>query len=380
MNLANGFFYNSVVIAVFNMDNLTAGTVGPVAVETSSNWDSNAVTLTGECNTSGAGGGTPFSVLINVGARFANLKGSALNMFNSAGTQLVVHNLNAPSNSPNQTLVERMDMTSWDTGSFTLNGIAAVPQPIQRANYGSNGLLIGANVESPYVSMLQGTGNAFVIGSVPSGASIGSMTDVADIDAFGRLKSPTYTTFCNSLFTSVCSAPASIDGSVPLNLGGFTSPHRSGLSSAYLQANTGINEELSADPNFSGGIGYFLGVNLSHPLLWAYTLDPVDFSVYEKTFQTPLAPGNLVFQMTHGGGLGQGASARNIAGSCTLSGTNSCNWIFTNANVSPPICVGSPQFIPTSFYSVTSTTTACVATFSSNQTGTFNFVKVGNPN
>ncbi|HEX6546774.1 MAG TPA: hypothetical protein VF023_10740, partial [Bryobacteraceae bacterium] len=230
------------------------------------------------------------------------------------------------------------------------------------------------------VSMLQSTGNAFVIGSIPSGASIGSMTEVAGIDAFGRLKSPTYTTFCNSLFISVCSSPTSIDGSVPLNLGGFTSLHRSGLSSTYMQAKAGINEELSADPNFLGGIGYFLGATRSHPLLWAYTLDPVDFSVYEKTSQTPVAPGNLVFQMTHGGGLGQGASARNIAGSCTLSGTKACKWSFTNANASPPICVGSPQFIPTSFYSVTSATAACVVTFSSNQTGTFNFVKVGNPN
>ena len=380
INLASGFFYNSVLTAIFNMDSLTAGTVGPIAVETSGNWDSNTITLNGEDNTTGTGTGTPYAVQINAGGRFANLKGSALNIFNSSGAQVAVNNLNSPANTPNETLVEHTDTTSWDTGTFSLNGVTTIPQAIQRANYGSHGLLIGNNIESPYVSMFGGTGNAFVIGTVASGGAIGAMTDVSDFDISGRFRSPTYTTFCNAFFSSVCTPPAATDGILPVNLGGFTSSHRAGLSTTYFQANNGINEEMSGDPNFSGGIGHFLGANISHPIIWSYTLDPTDLAVYEKTFRTALVPGNMVFQITHSGGLGQGVVTHNIAGTCVLGGTNSCNWVFTSANASAPICVGSPQFIPSSQYSVTSTTTACVVTFGSNQTGTFSFIKVGNPN
>jgi hypothetical protein len=380
INLASGFFYNSVVVATFNMDTLTPGAVGPVAVETSGNWDSNTVVLNGECNTSGPGTGTPYAVQINSGGRFSNLKGSAVTIFSSSGAQIGVNNLNAPSSVPDQTLVEHTDVTGWDTGTFALNGVATSPQAIQRSSYGSHGLLIGNNIESPYVSMFDAAGNAFVIGTVASGGTIGSMRNVADVDTLGRLRSATYTTLCNGLLSGVCTAPSTTDGVVPVNIGGFTSPHRAGLSTTYMQARAGINEEMSGDPNFLGGIGYFLGTNASHPLIWSSALDSSDFAVYEKSLHTPLAAGNIVFQLTHGGGLGQGSVTRNVAGTCVLSGTNTCMWSFTDANASAPLCVGSPQFVPSALYSVTSTATACVVTFASNQTGTFSFVKVGNPN
>jgi len=380
--LASGYFYNSSLTATCNADNNVAGSVGPICFRSACDWDANQVQLGGEYESSGTGTGQAYRLQVDSGGRFANLSGSALTVYQAGDTQLPDNIAPGASASPNITLVENSAYTSWDTGSYSLDSTKTRPQPIQRANYGSLGLLIGNNIESPYVSMYEATGNKFMIGTVASHKSIGAMTDVADFSIYGDFASPTYTTFCNAFYQQVCDAPATlIDGAAPVKLGGFTSLHRAGLNALYMQSHNGINEQISGDPNYSSGQGTVLGSNVAHPILWGYTLDPTDVAVYEKNFQTPLAAHNLVFQIAHGGALGQGATARNIAGTCTISGSTACSWRFTNEKASTPICVGSPAFNTDSTpWWITSTTTGCTVTTGAPVTGQFNFIVVGDPN
>jgi hypothetical protein len=309
--LASGFMYN---IPQFNLvcneDNNLAGSLGPICIRSSSNWDSNVVHLNGEYQASGSGTGTAYRLQVDSGGRFSNMEGSYLNVFAPGGAQVADNILASAcpvsgSCSPNVSLVQNY-FTSWDTGNFTLSGITTVPHPRQRANYGSLGLLIGNNIESPYVSMFQGSGNKFQVLTVPTGGIIGTNgIDVANINLFGQLFSSSYTTQCNSLFTN-CTAPGSIDGSALLNIGATTSAHRAGFTNSYYLTTTGINESMSGDPNFSGGCGFVEGSNISHSMCWGYNLDPFDFEVYEKpTFQVGLVPGNSVFQIQHGGNIKQ---------------------------------------------------------------------------
>lgn len=221
-----------------------------------------------------------------------------------------------------------------------------------------------------------------MVGVVGTGNNIGQMVDMADVDTFGNLNSAAYNTACNSLFAG-CTAPGAHDGNTAMSVGGYTSAHRTGLTGMYMKGATGINEQIGlGDANFQGGLGSVVNTNVAHPILWAYNLDAVDFEVYEKAFQTPLAASNLVFQMTHGGGLGQGATARNIGGTCSVSGSASCTWAFTNARTSAPLCVGTPQFDigSTNRFWITSNTTSCTVNFSASETGTMTFMVVGNPN
>lgn len=378
-NLASGFFYNSTIRATCNMDNADAGSVGPIAFKSSSNWDNNFVELFGEFQNAGSGTGTPYRLQVDAASRFVNLYGSHLNVLAPGGAQAADNIVPAAVDSPNVSMVAGGQITSWDTGSFALNGIATKPQPIQRGNAGSIGMLFGANLEVPYLSMGQATGAAIPFLTVPSGQPIANGVIVGSMGFAGDFHMGSWIGQCNS-FLSGCTAPGSIDGTVHQELSGFTSAHRSGFSNSYYVTTNGINESTSGDPNFSGGMGFVEGANIAHPIVWAYNLDPIDFGVYEKTFQTPLASGNLVFQITKGGGLGQGAATQNIAGSCSLSTSASCSWSPTNSRANAMKCVGSPEFIPSAFYSVTGNLTSCTVTFSGAQTGTFTFIAVGNPN
>ena len=381
-NLDSGFMYNNKLTAIFNMDSTPAGTNGPIAIRSNGNWDSNFITVNGEAITTGSTGSTTYSGLVTSSGRFANLKGSNLNIFNSSSAQLSFNNQKGATTAQDVTLVEMSQISSWDTGSFTLNTVTTTPEPVQRANYGSVGMLIGNNIESPYVSMFQGTGNQFTVLTVPSGGNIGNNgVDVAHIDTFGNLGSPTYKTYCNSFYSGICIPVATIDGGVPVEVGAMTSAHRSGYNNLYFQSNSGINESMSGDPNFSGGIGYFIGTNLAHPLIWSYTLDPNNLEVFEKAFQTPLTSSNKVFGVQHGA-IVQGSTVKNVAGTCSVSGSSSCTWSYSSAFNSKPICTATPEFDygSTNRFWVTVTTTGCQVSFSTNETGTIDFHVVGNPN
>lgn len=389
--LSSGFFYNSILTAVCNADNNAGGTMGAICFHSNGNWDSNVITLDGEWQNTGSGTGTAYAVQIESGARFANLKGSNVNVFTTGGAQLGVNNLVAASNSPNQSLVEGSSVTGWDTGTFTLNTVTTTPQPTQRANYGSLGLLVGTNVESPYVSMFNGSANKFLVGTVPTSDNIGQMIDVFDVDTFGEA------TAYGKMFVSPDgrisggSAPGSIDGNAALNVGAYTSAHRSGFTNTYLLSTNGINESMSADPNFSGGWGFVEGTNIAHPMAWAYTLDPNDFEIYEKSFQTPLITSSLVAAITHGGNavlkghLNQQTGSNNIAGTCAVAGATSCSFTFTVAFNSAPVCTATPYFEMASagaprWWISNPTTTACTVNFEAAQTGTIGFTVAGNPN
>lgn len=379
--LKSGFFYNSILTSICNAENNTTGSVGAICWRSGSNWDNNTITLNGESSTGGTGTGTQYSIQIDSGGTFRNLRGSGISALAPGGGQMPVNNLNAATDAPTQTVVEGTNLTSWDTGVYTLGSTTAVPQPIQRGSYGSLGLLIGANVESPYVTMFNATNNKFVVGSQNFGDNLGQMEDVFDVSPLGQVQFvSTLSSICQSWGLANCTSPGATDGNVTESLGGYTSADRSGLAELFLKANTGINEQEGFDPNFSNGIGSVSGTNINHPILWAYFLDPADLEIYEKPFQTPLANSDIAFQITHGGGIGQGTSARNIAGTCTLATASACSWTPPNARLNNMLCTGSPQFIPTAFYSVTGNTVSCTVTFSANQSGTFTFVTIGNPN
>lgn len=384
--LASGFMYNLPQMnMVCNMDNNLAGSVGPICIRSSSNWDSNLVQLHGEYQASGSGSGTPYRFQVDIGGRFSNLKGSNIDVLSPGGSQVSDNVLPAATSSPNVTLVQGSSVTSWDTGTFTLNGISTKPQPIQRGNYGSLGLLIGANIESPYLSLFQGTGNKFQFLTVPTNGTIGGDgIDIGGVGEFGDYHGAFWIGQCNSLVTN-CHAPGSIDGQVHASMAGFDSTHRSGYNNIFLTTATGINESMSGDQNYSGGWGFREGSNVAHPLAWGYTLDPTDFEVCEKTFQTPLS--NCVMTISHGGSLVPKGhlnqlGTNNIGGTCTLSSSTSCTFTFTDAFVNKPICTHGLEFdvAGAATYHVTPSTSGCTITFSIAQTGTVDLIAVGNPN
>jgi hypothetical protein len=382
--LGSGFFYNSILNLIVNMDNLTAGTVGAIAIRSAGNWDGNKITISGEGFQTGSGTGTQYAVQVDAGGRFSNLMGSTVNMLAPGGAQLAWNVIPAATNSPNVTLIQGSSLTSFDTGTFTLNGIATHPQPIQRGNYGSIGLLMGNNIEAPYFTMFQGTGDELVIGTVPTGQPISNMIQTGKVDEFGQFMGSTWTTYCSTLLAG-CNAPGTIDGSVAQALGGWTSTHRSGFSNSYFLTTTGINESMSGDPNFSGGRGFVEGSNIAHPFDWGYILDPVDAEWSEKSFQTSIPTTNTVAKLLHGGNyqpkghLDQMTTPGNIAGTCSLSTATSCAWTFPAAFTVGDICVGAPAFSSTVNWWVTSALSTCTVTYTTAVSGTFNFVVVGNP-
>jgi hypothetical protein len=389
--LASGFAYNFPQFnMVCNEDSQLPGTVGPICIRSSSNWSDNVVHLNGEYTTQGAvGTGTPYRLQVDSGGRFANHTGSYLDVISPSGAQVADNVIPVAVASPNVSLVQTSGNTSWDTGTFTLNGIAASPQPgVPRGNAASMGMLFGNNLEVPYFSMAQATGAAVPFITVPAGQVIGSGINVGSIGYAGDVHMGSWVGQCNSFLTG-CTAPGSIDGTVHQSLSGFTSAHRSGFSNSYFVTTPGINESLSGDVNFSGGWGFVEGTNIAHPMAWGYGIDPVDFEVFEKAFQTPLLTGNSVFQISHGGTItpnghiDQGGGNTNIAGTCSVSGGTSCAVTFTLPFVSPPVCVHSLYFDVTpntATYHVTPSVSSCTITFSTVQTGTVSFVAIGNPN
>lgn len=388
--LGSGFMYNLPALnMVCNMDNSIAGSTGPICIRSQGNWDSNAIQIRGEFQNTGSGTGTPYAVQMDSGGKFANLLGSRVNVFTTGGVQLGVNNLNSASNTPSQTLVQQSSITSWDTGTFTLGSASTSPQPIQRGNYGSVGLLIGTNIESPYVSMFNASGNKFVVGTVANANNIGQMVDDFDVDTVGQ------GTLYSKLFVSPDGrfsnghAPGSIDGDAAVLLGAYTnSSHRSGYTNIYMLSTTGINESMAADPNFSGGWGFIEGVNIAHPMAWAYQLDPVDFGFYEKNFQTPLLTSNLVGAVTHGGNLAmnghvnQPSGSNNIAGTCSMSGTTSCTFTYSTPFINTPLCSVTANFDVGASNRIWTTpgTNSCAANASAASTGSFTLTVFGNPN
>lgn len=385
--LASGFFYNSSInMSACNIENNVAGTVGPICIRSHGNWDGNLLQLHGEFQNSGGGTGTPYRFQVDAGGRFSNLKGSNIDVLAPGGAQVADNVIPAAASSPNVTLVQGTAQTSWDTGTFTLGGVVTTPQPIQRANFGSLGLLIGNNIESPYVSMFQGTGDKFQWLTVPSGSPIGSGIDIGGVDLFGNLFSSAYHTQCNALLSN-CNAPGTIDGAAIMNIGATTSVHRSGLTNSYYLTTTGINESTSGDPNFSGGNGFVEGANIAHPMSWCYVLDPNCYEWYAKTFQTPLNSGNKLAGLSNlgdfalKGHLNQIGAAHNIGGTVSLSATDNGSASFAAFN-SPPLCfvtVFTTAAPPNVAYGCQTTTTGITVWAASAVTATFNYFLVGNP-
>jgi hypothetical protein len=390
-NFSSGFFYNSFINLVCNSDNNVAGSTGAICVRSNGNWDSNKTLLNGEFQNTGSGSGTAYAVQVESGARFANLPGSNVNVFAPGSTILTVNNLAGASNSPNVTLQEpNGNFTGWDTGTFTLSGVSTVPEVNMRGNFGSMGMLIGNNIESPYVTMYNGTGNKFVVGSVQTGLQIGQMVDVFDVSTFGdATASSTLNVVCGALSLAGCNSPGGIDGSAAGRIAGYTSGHRTGWTNLFFAGTNGINEQLGlSDTNFQAGIGSVLNTNVAHPMAWAYNIDPVDFEWYEKPFQTPLVGGGVVASMLHGGSLSlrghldQQSGNNNIAGTCSTSGSTSCAFGFTTTFANAPICVASPQSDPGVGirWWVTSSTSACTVTTSAVTSIAWSFIVAGNPN
>lgn len=383
VTLSGGFLYNSVLDITCNADNTLAGSTGPICVNAQTNWDNNTLTLSGEYQSSGPGTGTPYRVQVGSSGRFANIKGSSLNVLAPGGAQVSDNILPAASSSPSVTLVESSQITSFDTGSFTLSSVATTPQPDQRGNYGSLGLLIGTNIESPYVSMFQGTGNKFLIGTVATGAAIGQMVDVADVSTAGDLNAATLNTACNSFYSS-CTNPGATDGNVPLKVGAFSSTHRAGSTGAFFKGSTGINEQIGlSDANFEAGLGSVIGTNIAHPIAWAYTLDSADFEVYEKPFQTALVGTNKVFAVTHGGNVvPSGHLNQAVTGQyAAFIGAGPTTFVFTFQVpfAVAPICSATPN-VPSPTYGCACATTNCTVTTSASFGGGFSIVAIGNPN
>lgn len=391
-DLQGGFFYNSIIYATCNTDNGRAGTVGAICFNSNGNWSNNKVELFGEVtSTSGPGTGTSYAVQVPSTGRFANLQGSAVSILAPGGGPLPWNVLVPPTNSPNVTLMQTNGLSSYDTGSFTVSGIVTNPQPgMPRGNYGSIGMLIGPNIESPYVSMFQGTGNKFIVGVVPTGGVIGTnMIDVAEVDAFGNMFAATYNTLCNITQTA-CHADGSVDGQTAGKIGGYTNADRSGYTAFHFAGITGFNEQLGfSDPNFQTGLGSVFGTNIAHMLPWGYTADPLDLELAEKRFQQPIIQSDVVMQWLHGGQIApkghidQMTAANNIGGTCSVTSATSCQMTFTQTFNSTPVCTGNLQFqlsASTVRWWIVPSTAACTVNFESAQTGTIAFHVIGNPN
>lgn len=402
----SGFFYNSVLTATCNSDNNLGGTTGPICIRSSGNWDSIFSTLHGEFQNTGPGTGTPYSVQVDVGGKFNGW--GHMSMFTTGGANMAVNNLAGSSAVSTVTLQQGQNQTSWDTGSFTLPvyGTTGVPNPAYRTTYGSVGVLNGNNFESPYASMFEHTGNAFVVGSVAAGNPIGNMTPRWLVDVSGNVvnTSHLWVNFPVSGIGSVDpNAISDINGRAvvrgaqghytiglegSLLVGGVTNADRAGYANIGLLPTTGINESISWDGNSSNGFGTFFGTNLGHSLSWSYSLDPLAYEWYLKTFATPLSNGQQIASLGSDGSfypkghLGQ-ASAGNIAGTVTLTASTSGTATFPVAFVVPPICVVTvftTAAPPAITYGCQTSTAGITVWTSSAVTGTFNYVVVGNPN
>lgn len=348
-NLASGFLYASRINLDCNVDNQLAGTVAGLCFRSNGNWDANNTQISGESQIGGPGTGTQYSGQVESGARFANLKGSTLLIFGQGGAYLPLNNLTTAAGSSNVTLVEDSAQTSWDTGTFTLNGTATAPQPIQRGTTGSLGLLEGSGIESPYVSMPELTGNKFVIGSVSGTNPIGNMTPRFTFD-YGGNEDVTGKLFVNWPVASVGSvdplAAEDINGKLAvrgaqniynsgigsaMTVGGIAVAGTAGYTNIGLTATLGYNESIVFDGNSSSSYGEFINTNVAHPVTSCYVLDTICFEWHKKTPNVAISGGDLIASLSSAGGF-SGASftaTGNVsAGGNIISGTAVASPVF----------------------------------------------------
>jgi len=215
-----------------NMINL--GTGGDFyCVKSAGDWNRNVADITGTYTPGSPAAGTAYAVQIASGATFNNI-GGAVNIrtltpvtpgVTPFAAQLPVQNLATDIGTPTATMAQQ-ERPAWDTGSYTLGALGAtVPWTAFRdtAGVGQLGLLEGTNAASPFVSMLNVSGNKFVIGKTAAGQPVGSMTEVsnADLDgnfnATGGFKGQTY----NSTATTTFGPTNGVNSNIALGTSGF---------------------------------------------------------------------------------------------------------------------------------------------------------------
>lgn len=319
LNLQSGFFNLSDVNLDCNVDNALVGSTAGLCFRSNGNWDKNTTHISGEFQTPGPGTGTQYAGKVEAGAGFKNLTGSTMVVVGAGDIPLPLNNLTSPTTSPNVTLVQDSGITSWDTGAFTLNGIATTPQPIQRFNFGSLGMLQGNNIESPYVTMPELTGNRFIIGSLSGSSPIGSMTPRFTFDYAGN-EAVTGQLWVNWPLASLGSvdpnAVEDINGKLAvrgaqnhynsgigsaMSLGGITVSGMAGYSNLGLTSTTGYNESIIFDGNSDATYGAFIGSNVAHPVTSCYVADLTCFEWHTKTFGVPLSSSDLIASLDHSG-------------------------------------------------------------------------------
>lgn len=345
-NFQSGFLYNSTLTAICNADNVVTGTIGPICIRSNGNWDSNITTLNGEFQNPGSGTGTDYAVQVESGAKFNGW--GHVNVFNPGGSLALVNNLSGVSSNIPNVNVSQGYLTAWDTGTFTLPtyGGVGTPQPGYRAidGLGSVGVLYGSNFSSPYVSMFNEAHNAFVVGTINAGQTIGQMNPVLTVDAFGNTATVGHFWAgfpISALGTVDTTVLSDINGSMTvrgaqghwlsglngaLHVGGLTSSGKAGYSNVGLFSTTGYNESISFAGDSGAGYGIFSGVNLEHPAMWGLDTDSILWSLHKKTVGVAISDANRIAFIDQSGNYSQNGSRISI-------GNNNISW--TTTNVAP---------------------------------------------
>lgn len=368
LNLQSGFFNLSDVNLDCNVDNSLTGSTAGLCFRSNGNWDKNKTHISGEFQTPGPGTGTQYAGKIEAGASFKNLLGSNMVVVGAGDIPLPWNNLTAPASSPNVTLVQDSAITSGDTGTLTLNGDTVTPQPIQRGNCSSLGLLIGAATETPYMSLCNAP---FIIGSSNGTVPISSMTPVYVFDPTGNADI-TGKLFVNWPYASLGSvdpnATEDINGKLvvrgaqniynagigsAMTVGGIAVAGIAGYSNIGLTTTLGYNESIIFDGNSDSSYGAFINTNQAHPVTSCYVLDPVCFEWHVKTANIPVGSGNTVASLSSAGGF-TGASFA-ASGNVSASGN-----IISGTAVNSPVFNGHLNGL--SYGRATSTTCPTAAT------------------
>lgn len=347
-NLQSGFLYASRIYLDCNVDNQLAGSTAGLCFRSNGNWDANNTQISGEAQIGGIGTGTQYSGQVEASGRFANLKSSTLLLFGPGDTVLPLNNLTAATDSPNVSLVANSAITSWDTGSFTLNGDVTTPEPTQRGNCSSLGLLIGAATETPYMSLCNAP---FVIGSVAGSDPIGNMTaryvfdPTGNADITGKL-------FVNWPYASLGSvdpnATEDINGKLAVrgaqnhynagigsafSVGGITVSGIAGYANIGLTSTTGFNENIIFDGNSDASYGSAIGTNIAHPITSCYSVDANCFEWYKKRLNTPIDPSDRVAVL-------DGAGVFSASGFNSTGAVTAATQIVAGTSVSAPLFSG----------------------------------------
>lgn len=302
------FFYNSTLILTCNMADGASFTTNPICVDSLGNADQNLVQLTGEYD--GSHSATSIQGTRFVATGSINITNATMNF---TGT---------PSNSPQMRVTSQLDQQTADTGTFTLGSVATTPTVVasDHNGYSNIGLLLGTNINSPFVTMFESAGNRFGVFSVPFGSPLSAMNERWSADYAGNtfqtgnswINFPNRS-LINGSFAQEINGSWLMRGSAPItcltvarsgamNLGGGTDAGSSGCYSMFVSATTGINESLGfGDANWSDGFGSVQGVNIAHPIAWGFNGDPLSFEWYLKRFNSPLLSTDLIADLTKDG-------------------------------------------------------------------------------